>query len=139
MAGHVLDTSAIIAYLYDEPGSDIAEAVIFGGSEIRIPFIALMEVEYKFHRELGDELEVAKSMAALNHWPTLVVESDLQWRQQAARVKARGKLSLADAWVAALALINDATLVHKDPEFETVANLKDVKLPYDRDARGRGR
>jgi uncharacterized protein with PIN domain len=32
VAGLVLDTSALIAYLYDEPGADIAEGAIFSGS-----------------------------------------------------------------------------------------------------------
>jgi predicted nucleic acid-binding protein len=55
-----------------------------------------------------------------------------------ARIKAWGRISLADAWVAALALLNDAELVHKDPEFDSVLGLRALKLPYDRDDAGRG-
>ena len=47
---------------------------------------------------------------------------------EAARVKASGQLSLADAWMAALALLHDAQLVHTDPEFDNVAGLRSVKL-----------
>ena len=47
---------------------------------------------------------------------------------EAARIKGGGQLSLADAWMAALALLRDAQLVHQDPEFDNVADLRSVKL-----------
>ena len=89
-----------------------------------------MEVEYKLLREIPDETE--EKIAMLLSWPTVVVESDSSWRTVAARVKSKGKISFADAWVAALALLNDAELVHKDPEFDAVEGLKSEYLPYDR-------
>ncbi len=40
-------------------------------------------------------------------------------------------MSVADAWIAALAQERQAILVHKDPEFEQVeAMIKVLKLPY---------
>lgn len=46
-------------------------------------------------------------------------------------LKADHRLSVADAWIAALAEERGATLVHKDPEFEQVeATIKVLKLPY---------
>ncbi len=39
-------------------------------------------------------------------------------------------MSLADAWIVAAALELDAVLVHKDPEFEQVAGLRQEQLPY---------
>ena len=45
-------------------------------------------------------------------------------------VKATYPLSLADAWIAATAMECDATLIHKDPEFERLASLKEERLPY---------
>jgi hypothetical protein len=35
--------------------------------------------------------------------------------------------------MAALAVLEDAELVHKDPEFDAVPGLRAVRLPYDRD------
>ena len=49
---------------------------------------------------------------------------------RAASIKATHRLSLADAWIAATALELDATLVHKDPEFEKLLELKEERLPY---------
>jgi len=49
----------------------------------------------------------------------------------AAELKAAHRLSVADAWIAALAEERGATPVHKDPEFEQVeAVVKVLKLPY---------
>jgi len=45
-------------------------------------------------------------------------------------VKAKTSLSVADAWIASLALLHQAELVHKDPEFESVPDLPMTKLPY---------
>jgi predicted nucleic acid-binding protein len=50
--------------------------------------------------------------------------------ERAAAIKAQFPVSLADAWIAAAALELDAVLVHKDPEFEQVAGLRQEQLPY---------
>jgi predicted nucleic acid-binding protein len=66
----------------------------------------------------------------IDEWLAETVESTQAWREVAAVVKSRGKISVADAWVAGLALLMDAELVHKDPEFEAVSDLRVVQLPY---------
>lgn len=49
----------------------------------------------------------------------------------AAPIKASRRVSLADAIVAAFAVQNGATLVHKDPEFEALAGEISLEaLPY---------
>ena len=98
-----------------------------------MPFAALMEVEYKLLRELAAEAEVRMSL--LLSWPMKVTESTPDWRRAAARVKAAGRISFADAWIASLALLNNAELIHKDPEFDAVEGLKAVRLPYARSGR----
>ena len=57
-----------------------------------------------------------------------VIESNPGWGVLAADVKSRGGLSLADAWIASLALMHDAELVHKDPEFDRVEGLRSFRL-----------
>ena len=59
---------------------------------------------------------------------TWIHESE-QLLNKAAEVKALHRLSLADAWIAACALLHDAELVHKDPEFDAVA-AQQLLLPY---------
>jgi predicted nucleic acid-binding protein len=41
----------------------------------------------------------------------------------ASEIKAKQRLSLADAWIAANALQNGSTLLHKDPEFQAITTL----------------
>ncbi len=129
MAGFVLDTSAMIAYLYDEEGADTVEEVLEAPDEVLAPFMSIMEVRYKLIQDFGSERS-SRFLEILYGWPMKVVESTPEWGQVAADVKAPGKVSLGDAWVAALALVSDATLLHKDPEFENVPDLKMLTLPY---------
>ncbi len=135
MAVYVLDTSAILASFKAESGFEEVRRILREADErddvtIYIPFVALMEVEYQFLRLIG-EPEVEYWMNVAMSWPVQILESTPEWRRAAAFVKAPGKVSLADAWVASLALLLDAELVHKDPEFDTVEGLKALRLPYD--------
>jgi len=128
LADYVLDTSAVMAVLQAEDGAQTVRELIDGGADCTLPFVVMMEIEYKLLAK-----RVAKVDDALNlvwSWPVSIVESDAPWGRIAAQVKAHGGLSFADSWVASLALIQDATLVHKDPEFEPVSGLKHLKLPY---------
>ena len=132
MASYVLDTSAIMSVLFDEAGASkvlelLGEASL-GDCRISLPFIALMEIEYWLLRRLSNEAE--RSLLLVQSWPVKVEESSPEWRHQAARLKAGFPLSIADAWIAALAIIQDAELVHKDPQFERIDDLKTLRLPY---------
>ena len=59
----------------------------------------------------------------------------IQWVDQtetllleASRIKALHPLSVADAWIAATAILGRATLLHKDPEFKAMTELDQVWL-----------
>jgi len=130
---YVLDTSAVLAVLLAEPGYEkvteiLAQADGDGDQDVLLPFMALMEMQYRLLRDLpsGDALAAVRLVEA---WPVKVVESGPLWRQRAAGLKSRGGLSVADAWIASLALLHDAQLVHKDPEFDTVKGLRSHRLP----------
>ena len=127
----VLDTSAIMVVLEDEPETstmlEILGQAAEGQATLLLPFLALMEVEYILLRRVQPE-RVAAALSMLENWPATIVESNAAWRRQAAVVKASGGLSLADAWIAALATLSNAQLVHKDPEFDNIAGLRSAKL-----------
>lgn len=127
----VLDTSAIMVVLEDEPETptmlEILGQAAEGQATLLLPFLALMEVEYILLRRVQPERVVA-AVSMLENWPATIVESNAAWRRQAALVKASDGLSLADAWMAALAMLSNAQLVHKDPEFDNIAGLRSVKL-----------
>jgi predicted nucleic acid-binding protein len=126
----VFDSSAVLAFLLEEPEADLVEdalrKVTTGRERLLMPFITLMEVRYRLLRDYPSVAEL--SMALVMSWPGDIYESTPDWREQAARIKAGGGLSMGDAWNAALAIMHDATLVHKDKEFDVVRELRALHL-----------
>jgi predicted nucleic acid-binding protein len=133
MTEYVLDTSALLTLFKDEEGAqeveEILEACGDGRSRAYLPFMSLMEFEYMVLRGRG-RAAVDGALRVLLAWPVERIESTPEWGRRAAAVKSRGRLSMADAWNSALALMLGAELVHKDPEFDQVQGLKHRRLPY---------
>ncbi|MBI5526440.1 MAG: type II toxin-antitoxin system VapC family toxin [Deltaproteobacteria bacterium] len=134
----VLDTSALLALKDDEPGASEVEALLrqHGRKEaVFISFMSIMELAYILEQEQG-EAAARLGVLQLKQLPLQVVESDEPLGLAAARIKARHKLSVADAWIAATAERLGATLVHKDPEFESLAGVVPQKTLPPKTGRG---
>jgi predicted nucleic acid-binding protein len=133
MTDYVLDTSALLTLFKDEDGAQEIEEILAacegGRCRVYLPFMSLMEFEYMTLRERG-RIAVDEALRILHAWPAEKVESYPEWGRRAALIKSRGRLSIADAWNAALALMHGAELIHKDPEFDQVQGLKHRRLPY---------
>lgn len=133
MAAYVLDTSAVLSVFNQEDGFEAVVELLKQAQEnqatLFVPFMALMELEYLLLRKISPE-EMMVVLHLVNSWPVQSPESNEHWRHQAAKVKNSTSLSVADAWIAGLALLEGAALVHKDPEYEGVPGLNMVKLPY---------
>ena len=130
---YTLDTSALIAYMSDEPGSARVEVILgsaqAGRAEVYASFMTYMEVLYGIWRRLGER--VGKS-AYLRIKALAVQRVDVSEELLliAARLKATHDLSVADSWIAATASLTRSTLVHKDPEFRPLAgDLTLLELP----------
>jgi predicted nucleic acid-binding protein len=117
----VLDTSALLALRGDEAGADRVETLLSQAKKnqcrLLASFISRMEILYIIWREEGEE--------AARHALRLIDSFGVEWisceptiLETAARLKARGRLSVADSWIGATTVAYSATLVHKDPEFE---------------------
>jgi len=118
----------LIRFLGDEAGAEDVQRIVEGEEPVLLPFMTIMEVNYVLRRALSPS-EVEHTMAALREWPVIIAESSPEWGRVAAEVKSQGGLSVADAWIASLALLHDAELVHKDPEFDAVEGLRSHGLP----------
>ena len=133
MATFVLDTSAVLTILNREEGLETVVTLLDKAKDdqdvLYLPFMALMELEYLLLRRVSLE-ETMAILTLVRAWPVHVQESTEEWRHQAAGIKSRTPFSVADAWIASLALLHEAELVHKDPEFELVPDLPMAKLPY---------
>ncbi len=118
----LLDTSALLTLRDDEPGAARVEEALEQPGRCYACFLSRMEV---FYRVWKDEDERAGRLAyeQLKALPLQWVEVSEPLLEQAASIKARYSLSLADAWIAAAAQQVGATLLHKDPEFRAIANL----------------
>jgi predicted nucleic acid-binding protein len=116
-----------MSLLRDEPGAEQAEDIVKSGEHVIVPFISMMELRYRLVRDEPVE-RVDFLLDMLVAAGVEVPESTPEWGRRAAEVKAGGGLSLADAWIAALALMRNAELVHKDPEYDRVPGLRALKL-----------
>jgi predicted nucleic acid-binding protein len=133
MPSYVLDTSAVLTLLNNEEGTEtvlgLLEDARSGNALVYIPFMALMELEYQNLRRFGPG-ETQRVLSLVSAWPVEIEHSTMAWRHEAATIKATAPVSVADAWICGLARLLNAELVHKDPEYDTVHNLKALQLPY---------
>ena len=134
MKKFVLDTSALFAFTDGEEGSDVVADLLRQACEERIgllvSFASWMEMYYIYLQEQGKD-EAEHWLAILKGLPLKRVESSEELGMVAGELKAKHRLSFADAWIAALSKKREATLVHKDPEFESIAaEVTLMTLPY---------
>lgn len=129
----LLDTSAFITLADKEPGFERVQSLLKAGKrgevELHASFVTLTEVRYILTYDRGEE-KAARISAALRKFPVRWHHSDDALCDEAAKLKAAHKVSFADAFVAATAQRLNATLVHKDPEFDALkAVIKLQPLP----------
>jgi predicted nucleic acid-binding protein len=126
----VLDSYAVLAYLFGERGHEKVVAVLEKAAEsgksalIAAPNWA--EVRYQVERKSGAQrwTEVREKLLAL---PVEVVPVGADLAESAGAIKASRKMSLADCFAAALAKERRADLYTGDPEFKAVkADIKVV-------------
>lgn len=122
--GVVLDASAVLAYLLNEPGADDVEAAF---AEARasdslhpITTVNWAEVLYNAARRTRFE-DVAAVVALVDELPVHVVDADRKLSLAAAQLKNDRRLGLADAYGAALAGLLDLPLMTADPDFDALA------------------
>lgn len=131
MPGKVLDSFALIAYFRDEPGAETIEALLIAAGKKDAPLhmteVNYAEVKYSICKKDGREAwsEVAKILPGL---PIEFHPATRELSDAAADFKVRFKLSLADAFAAALAQERKATLVTADPEFKSLE--KEVEIEW---------
>ena len=122
MPAFCLDTSAILTLRDDEPGAERVAMVLEGPNPCLACFITRMEVLYRVWKDEG-ERSGRLAYEQLQSLPIAWVDQTEPLLLEASRIKATHPLSVADAWIAAAALLSRATLLHKDPEFEAITEL----------------
>ena len=131
MVARVLDSFALLALLRGEPGSEnvrqILEKAADRDAPVHMTEVNYAEVQYIIRRKDGDAAwkTIAAELvaAAIEFHP-----ADRRLADLAADFKARFKLSLADAFAAALAKEKKAELITSDPEFKALE--KEIKIVW---------
>lgn len=126
----VLDTSAIFTLIEDEDGSDRVEQVL-RENEVIVSWVALMEMMYISRQEKGEETALTRYATIKRMEITIMWDANEPLLLTAAHLKADYHISFADAILAATALHEKATLLHKDPEYEALRGQIEMEaLPY---------
>lgn len=132
MAHFVLDSYAMLAYFRNEEGREKVEQLlndsVVNKHELYMTCINAGEVFYITYRRDGAD-KAALVWKALQQFPIHITEADMAFTHKAANIKARYKLSYADAYAAALAISKKATLITGDDEFDALKE-KDFKVKY---------
>ena len=128
-----LDSSAVLAWYRGEPGYDEVVRLVTraerGTHPVNVAQISLLEIAQAVARERG-EAAARENIKLLGELAIEIVAPTDEQCVAAGLLRARLRLSTADAIIATQAMAADAELVHKDPEFEAVAGLRQRRLPY---------
>ena len=112
---YVLDACAMIAFLRGEPGADVVEnALLDATSDCMVHAINLCEVFYDFYRDSGE----SAAKGAIADLSTVGVTERDDFSQtfwmEVGRLKAQGKISLADCFAITLTNRTGGTLLTSD-------------------------
>jgi ribonuclease VapC len=130
MAAAVLDSYALLAFLRDEPGAATVAALLekaeHRGQALHMTEVNYAEVQYVVRRTDGEAAwkTVAGELAAL---PLEFHPADRRLADLAADFKSRFRLSLADAFAAALAKARHGTLVTGNRELDGIEEEVEVQ------------
>ena len=131
MPATVLDSFALIAYFRGEPAGvpvkDVLQKASTADKPVHMTEVNYAEMQYIVRMKDGE----AAWAAIARELPTAPIEfhpADRRLADLAADFKARFKLSLADAFAAALAKERKTDLVTADPEFKVLEN--EIKISW---------
>ncbi|MGI8908591.1 MAG: PIN domain-containing protein [Candidatus Sumerlaeaceae bacterium] len=120
---HVLDACAMLAYLKNETGAEVVEALLRDAShECLAHAVNLCEVYYDLFRN-SDERTAKRALRDLEG-DGIAVRRDISrsFLQQVGQLKARGRIAFADCFCVALAQHLGAPVVTSDHhEFDALA------------------
>ncbi len=121
MTNYVLDANALLDFLDVGPGAQRVRTILHEAHEHRARvFISVLnygEVYYVIWQKRGEE-KARQTMASLLRLPIEVVDVDITQAMRAGEIKAVHKIPYVDCVAAALASLQQATLVTSDHDFE---------------------
>ena len=131
METKILDAFALMAFFHDEPGAEIVENLINaaeqGKVELAICIVNLGEVWYSISRKISPE-SADHYIQEIQGMAIEIVDPDWLLTRQAVIYKAKGNISYADCFAAALAKARGGVVVTGDREFKMLES--EVKIEW---------
>ncbi len=119
MITHLLDTSAWLIHLFQEPESEtVTELLLNPEHRVGVSVLSLVEVQGRM-RQMGigerfvEIVEEYRNVFA----ELIVVDESIALQATELRESARSRVPTVDILIAATAAHHNATLVHRDPHF----------------------
>ena len=115
----LLDSSAILAALLNEPGAERVEEILRKPSSVAISALSLFEVFFAATDQTGSQAHAEKAVQSLKAsvGRVLTVTPEIVERATVLRLQASGRLSAVDTLIAATAESIGAVLVCRDAHF----------------------
>jgi len=127
----IFDSYAFIAKFEEEKGHEIItqllEDILIGKGEGFISVINLGEVYYTTCRKQGVK-KAELALSSVLQFPIEIIDADFNLTFEAAKLKAKYKISYADAFAAALTKVKRGTLVTGDKEFKSLEG--EIKIKF---------
>jgi predicted nucleic acid-binding protein len=129
----VFDSYAFIALFREEKGFELVRDLLVkmanNESEGYITAINVGEVFYMISRK-SNAKKAQIAIDAISKMPVKIIEPDLKKCLDAAAIKAKYRLSYADAFAASLTISLRGTLITGDKEFESLTGETGFKMKY---------
>jgi predicted nucleic acid-binding protein len=132
MRWYVLDTSAGLTFLKEEPGVTLLDELFRDEqNQFIISFLIPFEIFYTTLRKHSRHTADLFLRTTLQFGFEIDYANSMDEIIAAGLLKGKFRLSAVDAWIAAPAVRRQAILVHRDPEFESLKDyLNLLSLPY---------
>jgi len=125
-----MDSYALLAYLNGEAGQtrvqEILSLALANEAAVYLGMINLGEILYIVERRRG-LTQAQRVLSLIENLPLTICGTTRALMLDAAHIKAGHSISYADAFVAALAQSENATVVTGDPEFNFVTELVQIE------------
>jgi len=133
MRNIVFDSYALIAHFIGEKGhetvSELLSEITIGEKQGYISLINVGEIYYMIHRKVGEKA-AEKAISIISEMNIEIAPVDLDLTIAAAKLKAKNKLSYADAFAAALTIKTKAVLITGDKEFKNLEGETNFKAKF---------
>ena len=120
---HILDTSALLAHYFDEPGAEEVQGLWASGSgKPGICAVTVTELKVRLREELTEDAEAEQAVEAYLEELTICLPVDRVVAELAWQVKesVSERIPLIDALIAVTARARNAVLVHRDPHLACI-------------------